>query len=99
MKITVTGKITEVKELRTTKAGAQMHQFEIETGTTGNRWIRIIGLDIEVPQLRVGNSVSVTGDLTTDAYINKEGKAVGKLVIFADSVSVTSSAPDSETPF
>ena len=88
MKIDVTGTITSLREVRTTQTGRTMNQFEILVEDGKKSWIKVITLDLELPAIAEGASVTVSGSLSVDAYIAKDGTAKGKLLLFADSVTL-----------
>lgn len=86
MKVTANGKVTKLFETRQTKTGKRMDSFEVLLDGAVKSWIKVIALDINLPAIAESADVSIVGSVSADAYINKEGKAVGKLVVFADSV-------------
>lgn len=105
-KIFVTGNVGKDPESRADQNGTQFVTFSlaISVGKDKTDWVEISCnnklADIARNYIKKGSKILVDGFPSVGAYINKEGKAVGSLRVFANNIEFIGAAPekDTETP-
>jgi single-strand DNA-binding protein len=98
-KITIVGNVGRTPEMRYTPAGVPVTDFSVavnrsytKDGETVERtkWYKVVCwrklAEVTAQYLQKGRLVAVEGEIDCEAYTNKSGEVVGKLVITASTV-------------
>lgn len=95
-KIIVTGRVGKDPEKRTTNGGSTFASFSlaVSSGTKANPktdWLDVSVssekmVEVVMNYVKKGSQLLIEGSPAVNAYINKENKAVGNLIIYANTI-------------
>jgi len=98
-KLTIVGNVGRTPEMRYTPAGVPVTDFSVAVNKSYTRdgekvekvkWYKVVCwrklAEVTAEYLQKGRLVAVEGEVEVEAYIDKNGAAVGKLVLTAQTV-------------